>query len=209
LNNDEGVIKYQLDYRQTPPLDAALIRELNAWRRILYQLQLIGRDEQRYGGYGYGNVSVRDPHDRHRFIISGTQTAHIPDTTVEHYVLVTQCDAVRNALTARGPVKPSSEALTHGTVYQSDAGIQFVFHIHNPSIWHHADHLHIPSTDPGVAYGTPEMATEIQRLIADPHIKEQAIIKMAGHEDGIISFAATAEQAGVTLIKYLALAQQC
>lgn len=208
MTDDEGVIKYQLDYSKASALDAALIKELNAWRTILYKLQLVGCDEHRYGGYGYGNLSCRYRRHGDEFIITGTQTAHIAETSAEHYVLVKHSDAVRNKLVAEGPVKPSSEALTHGTVYQSDPDIQFVFHAHNPQIWGHAAVLNIPATAKNVAYGTPAMAREIQQLLADPAVKTQSIISMAGHEDGIIAFGSTAEHAGLTLINYLSKALQ-
>jgi ribulose-5-phosphate 4-epimerase/fuculose-1-phosphate aldolase len=208
LTTEEGVIKYQLDYLKGPALDAGLIVVLNAWRNILYKLQMVGCDEHRYGGYGYGNLSGRYQAHGDEFIITGTQTAHIAETSAEHYVLVKHSDAAHNKLIAEGPVKPSSEALTHGTVYQSDRDIQFVFHAHSPHIWRHAAALNIPSTDKNVAYGTPAMACEIQQLIGDPAVKTQSIISMAGHEDGIIAFGPTAEHAGLTLVKYLSKALQ-
>ncbi|MGD8569165.1 MAG: class II aldolase/adducin family protein [Gammaproteobacteria bacterium] len=208
MTNEEGVVKYQLDYHKSAALHAALINELNAWRAILYKLQLVGRDEHRYGGYGYGNLSCRYQRHGEEFIITGTQTSHIAETSAEHYVLVKQSDAAHNKLIAEGPVKPSSEALTHGTVYQSDPDIQFVFHAHSPHIWSRAAVLDIPSTGLNVAYGTPEMAHEIQQLIRDPAVKAQSIISMAGHQDGIIAFGSTAEHTGLTLVKYLSRALQ-
>ena len=52
---DEGVIKFDLQFTESEPLADAGIAELSAWRRILWQLQLVGQDPGRYEGYGYGN----------------------------------------------------------------------------------------------------------------------------------------------------------
>ena len=208
MTDDEGVIKYHLQFQSGPAPDARLIRELNAWRNILYSLRMLGRDKHRYGGYDYGNVSRRCQQGSNQFIISGTQTAHIAQASAQHYVLVKECDPFNNKLTAEGLVKPSSEALTHGAVYEADSGIQFVFHVHCPPIWNNAAVLQVPGTAENISYGTPEMAQQIQRLISNPGVKNGLIIKMTGHEDGIISFGETAEQAGITLIKYLSRALQ-
>ena len=55
------------------------------WRALLYQHKLIGQDPMRYGGYGYGNLSVRlAPYDAppalRAFIISGSQTGELSRT---------------------------------------------------------------------------------------------------------------------------------
>lgn len=207
-HDQEGVIKYQLQFRRGPAPDEVLIRELNAWRCILYRLGMIGRDNARYDGNGYGNVSHRCQPGSNQFVISGTQTAHIARTSAVHYVRVTECEPFANRLSAQGPVKPSSEALTHAAVYQADADIQFVFHVHHPLIWNNAAHLHIPGSADKITYGTPQMAEQIQQLVRDRQANEGALLKMTGHQDGIISFAATAVQAGTLLVDYLARALQ-
>ena len=73
------------------PFDS--LREINAWRRILYLTQLVGRDPNRYGGFGYGNISQRlesfdGPAGERRFVISGTQTGNLAHLTEEHYATV-------------------------------------------------------------------------------------------------------------------------
>ena len=57
----EGVIKFDLDYREGPPVSADYLTELNAWRTIFCRLGLLGQDPARYGGLGFGNLSRRYP----------------------------------------------------------------------------------------------------------------------------------------------------
>ena len=55
----EGVIKYTIEHSAAPPLPASDLAALNAWRKILNQLALIGQDPARYDGIGFGNISCR------------------------------------------------------------------------------------------------------------------------------------------------------
>ena len=142
------------------------ITALNGWRQVLYQLQLIGRDAKRYGGYSYGNISCRGPSPTDgaghtSFIISGTQTGHLADTSAEHYTTVLGWDVRNNAVEARGPIAPSSECLTHAMLYALDETINVVMHAHCSAIWRHAAALELPATRANVPYGTPEMADEV------------------------------------------------
>jgi L-ribulose-5-phosphate 4-epimerase len=101
---------------------------------------------------------------------------------------------------------PSSESMTHAAIYDLSPAIRFVFHAHSPVIWRQADVLRIPTTDPRVPYGTPEMAAEAQRLYYGSTLDAKRIMAMGGHEDGIIVFGQNAEQAGQVLVTYLARA---
>lgn len=212
MATNEGVIKYQLDYTEAAPLPLAELAELNAWRRILWMTQLIGQDPARYGGYGYGNISCRldsvdAPEGQHRFAVTGTQTGGMAELTPVDYVVVIGCYPALNKLVAEGPIRPSSESLTHGTLYALDPAILWVMHAHSPHIWRHAGALGVPMTA-DVPYGTPEMAQEVRRLYAETDAPQKHIFGMAGHEDGIVTFGRTAEEAGFVLLGYLARALQ-
>jgi ribulose-5-phosphate 4-epimerase/fuculose-1-phosphate aldolase len=209
----EGVIKYQLDFTEAPPLTTADVALINKWRTILYHHKLIGQDPLRYGGYGYGNLSVRiAPFDEQAslraFIISGSQTGDIAELGAEHYTTVTECYPAENRVVARGPIRPSSESLTHGAVYALDPAIRVVLHVHSPEIWRSAVNLGIPVTDESVPYGSPAMAAEVARLYASTDMAQRRIFSMGGHEDGIVTFGATAEEASNVLLEALAAAQQ-
>ena len=101
-------------------------------------------------------------------------------------------------------MRPSSESLTHGMVYDMDEGTQWVMHAHSLHIWRVARALSIPMTDGRVAYGSPEMAGEVERLFQETDVADQKIFGMDGHEDGIVTFGATAEEAGFVLLGALA-----
>lgn len=211
-SKNEGIIKYHLEFTPAPPLPAAEIEEINLWRDKLYQLKLIGQDPARYGGYGYGNLSMRlapfdAPPNQRPFLISGSQTGHLPKLGPEHYTVVTECYPAENRLVAHGPIRPSSESLTHGAVYALSPAIRVVLHVHSPEIWQAAAGLGIPITDASVPYGTPAMAAEVARLFASTDLAVRRIFSMGGHEDGIVAFGETAEEAGATLLSALTAAK--
>ncbi len=209
----EGVIKFDLEFREAPPLPEEALREINAWRKVLYLLRLIGQDPDRYDGFGFGNISRRLPPGagaggRQAFIISGTQTGGLTDLGPEHYTTVLEASPERNRLVATGPIRPSSESLTHGELYALEPSLKFIMHVHSPEIWHHAALLGLPRTEPAAAYGTPAMAAETRRLLADPAVRAGGIFAMGGHEDGLVAFGRTAEAAGTVLLLTLARALQ-
>ena len=211
----EGTLKFELHVTPARPVDLSGYRELNAWRRILFLLQLIGQDPARYEGYGFGNISQRiGPFDSpagaspelRRFIITGTQTGGLAELGGEHYAIVNECRPDQNLILAEGPIKPSAESLTHGSVYALNDDARCVIHAHSPHIWRHARQLAILATSEAVPYGTPEMADEVRRLFAETDVASRRIFCMGGHEDGVISFGPTAEDAGAVMLAYLARA---
>lgn len=205
MPQQEGVIKFQLDYSDGPAVRTDEIAEINAWRQILFRLRLIGREPGRYGGYAFGNVSLRIPSAGRRcsFLISGTQTGGLEELGAEHYASVLDCDIAANSITATGPIRPSSEALTHAAVYERGETIRAVLHAHSPEIWHCASAIGLPMTSSQAAYGTPEMAEEVERLFAQTDVLGQKIFAMGGHEDGVVSFGEKPEEAGMVLVRSL------
>src|SRR5437762_8190949 len=205
---DEGVTKFDLVYQPSAPYPREKLRDLIAWRMMLWRLNLIGQDRGRYGGVGFGNVSQRLPARGRatRFAVSGTQTGTLPVLAARHFAIVTACDPERNRIEAEGPVAPSSESLTHGVLYALDASIRFVFHVHSPDIWRQAQALKLARTAPDVAYGTPAMAAEMRRLLKSTLVRRSPVVVMGGHEDGVVAYGATANEAGTTLLTTLAAA---
>lgn len=195
----EGVIKYRLSFTRGEVPDQ-LAEELSGWRELLVRLGMLGQDEHRYAGFGFGNISMRHP--KGGFVVSASQTGGVKWPTGREYAWVTRVNLARNEVDAKGILKPSSEALTHAAVYALDAQIQFVFHGHVPEIWRHGSQAGMPVTDPALAYGTPEMAEEVRRL--QKPILAAGIFLMGGHEDGVVSFGASAEEAGTRLVAALA-----
>lgn len=203
----EGVIQYRLNYHIDHDLECGALAELNHWRSYLFRLGLIGQDALRYDGLGYGNVSHRLQGEGHSFVISGTQTGHLPLLCKEHYVIVEKAEVEKNAIDAHGPVKPSSESLTHAALYHADDGINAVIHVHSPLLWQNAQVLALLSTAPDVTYGTPGMAQAVAECVSN-HDDVVGIIAMLGHEDGIIAYADDIEKAGTALLDAIMRAHQ-
>ena len=204
----EGVIRFDLEFTPGAPVAMDSIRTLNAWRRILWRLGLIGRDPQRYGGAGFGNVSQRlaapdAPVGNRCFVISGTQTGEREELDASGYSIVSDCDPLNNRVVATGPVKPSSESLTHGMLYDLDPDIHAILHVHSPHIWRHARALGLPGTSESVAYGTPEMARETERLFRETAVRDLGLFIMGGHEDGVVAFGTSPNEAGQRLLDAL------
>ncbi len=200
MAQQEGVIKFQLEHTPADPLSWEQLSELNTWREWMVARALIGEIETPKGKVGYGNISSRF---KHGFVITGSQTGHLPHLTPSDYAFVVSCTPDQNRVVSQGPVQPSSESLTHGVLYQLDSAIRWVMHAHHSPIWKAAKELDLPLTSQEVAYGTPEMAAETRRLFAETDVYQKRIFAMAGHQDGIISFGEDAVQAADVLEHYL------
>lgn len=214
--HDEGVLQFDADHRREP-LEPRRFGELAcrlvAWREILSRTGLIGQDPARYGGLGYGNLSARvgapsAPRGGRGFLITGTQTSGKSAVGLGDFCVVESWSREANRVTSRGPVLPSSESLTHGAVYDLGPHIRWVFHGHSPVLWRRAAALRLPVTDPRAGYGTPEMAREVERLHRVSTLAELQILAMGGHEDGVVVFGRTAEEAGQVLLRHLARAYE-
>lgn len=206
MQETEGVIKYHLHHN---PALANLewdIAPINTWRTLLFQLQLIGQQANRYMGYGYGNISQRMTGEK--FIISGTQTGGIAELSAQHYCLVNKATLNDNSLYSTGPCQPSSEALTHASVYAQDPAIHCVIHVHSPEIWRSTQALGLAHTEQGIAYGTPEMAHAVGKLFASRQLDPLPLFTMPGHEDGVIAFGQNFPAAAFAMINTLASAKQ-
>ncbi|OOV86607.1 class II aldolase/adducin family protein [Oceanospirillum linum] len=197
MTEREGVIKYRLDYTKTEACPSEPLEAIQQWRLTLFQLALIGQSPDRYGGLGYGNISIRHGDG---FIISGTQTGGVEQLSPEHYALVEYCNPLTNHIVAKGPVKPSSEALTHGTVYALDDTIQAVIHVHSPEIWLNRARLQMAETPADVPYGTPEMAQAVKNIWRQGLLSLNTVFAMAGHEDGVVSFGRDMNEAGMAML---------
>jgi hypothetical protein len=207
--NHEGVIKFQLNFQEGPSPPEKFLLELNEWRTTFRDLGLIGQDPERYGGYGFGNLSRRLPGQKgDAFLISGTQTGHLQQLQPEHYATVHQCYPASNQLQASGQIKPSSEALSHGVLYQSNPGALWVMHLHSPLIFNNYRNLKLACTDPTAAYGTPEMAAEIQKLAEFLRNSDPTLLVMGGHQDGILAYGSNAADVGKLVVTTMALAFQ-
>jgi L-ribulose-5-phosphate 4-epimerase len=113
--------------------------------------------------------------------------------------LVVRCDPTKNSLWCRGLIKASAESMSHAAIYSANAEVGAIVHIHDRNLWE--KYLDVfPATDKKVEYGTPEMAYEIGRIMTYPQTLEKKVFVMGGHEEGIISFGKTVEEAALTIL---------
>ncbi|WP_456376533.1 class II aldolase/adducin family protein [Thiolapillus sp.] len=201
----EGVIKFHLTHVDIPTLPGEETVELRGWFPIFRQTGLLGQEPGRYEGYAWGNLSLRS---KPGFIITCTQTSARQRLGPEHFSLVTGFNTKTNSLQSKGPCKPSSEAMSHGAIYQALPQVAAVFHVHSPDIWRQAEKLGLAVTDPAVEYGTPEMAACIETLLQRQDFSGELLFSMGGHEDGIIACADSPDRAATLLLRTLARAYQ-
>ena len=194
---DEGYIKFDSHWRNTGPLDNAEIESLNRWRRPIYDAGLIGQYEEH--GIGFGNLSVRATAAQRQFIISGSQTGHLPDLGAEHYALVEGYDIDRNRVYSIGAREASSESMTHAAIYELDPEIGAVVHVHSEAMWAGLKGS-AATTDAEVAFGTPEMAREFHRLFKETDFPKTGIAVMAGHDSGLVSTGSNLQEAAERIL---------
>jgi hypothetical protein len=210
----EGVIKFQADHRGgslSPRRYGEAVAALRGWRRTFFDLGLIGQDPARYEGAGFGNLSTRvgppsAGRGRRGLLITGTQTGGKSELGYADYCVVHTYEPARNRVSSEGPCLPSSETLTHARLYDLSPSIRAVFHVHAPRLWRLRHRLRLPTTDADIPYGTQAMALAVEGLYRSGPLPEVAVLAMGGHEDGIISFGKTADDAGRRLITMVARA---
>ncbi len=195
---DEGYIKYDIRWKWEEGINKPELVELINCRNQLKMNGLIGSYEN---GIGFGNISCRLKGNE--FIISGTQTGDIEIANESNFSYVYDFDISKNLLFCRGPVKASSEALTHAAFYAADININAVIHVHDLQLWNNLLFI-ITTTEKHITYGTPEMANAIIKLLQEDHdLNKNKILVMAGHEEGIFTFGSDLKEARKILNKYL------
>jgi len=183
-------VKYIAEHTMAPAIETPLWAELNGARTKLREFGLVG---VRSDGTGFGNLSVRIKGDE--FLISGTATGASPVLGPDGYCLITSFDVDKNRVVSTGPVKPSSETMTHGVIYRFCPNANCVIHIHSRAIFDGMFRDKYPATPETAAYGTPEIAHAIGKLVNDHASENEGSIVLAGHDEGEIVYAATIERA--------------
>lgn len=192
----DGYVKFDCHLtKEKIAIPSELFAPLNYWRNELWLKCLIGAYPN---GIGYGNISVRKL-GSDQFYISGTATGGIPELDQIHYPLVERCDPALNSIWCRGLIKASAESMSHAAVYSANGDIGAVVHVHSRLLWERYLDI-LPTTDKNVEYGTPEMAFEIGRIMSLPETLAHKILVMGGHEEGIISFGKTVEEAAAVIL---------
>jgi len=195
----EGFVKFNCHWSQSGPVISDEQYEIiNYWREVLYNMDLIGAYEN---GVGFGNISMRTG-PGNQFIITGSSTGEIPELEPGHYVKVLSFNIEDNAVQCFGPLKASSESLTHAAIYMSDPGTNAVVHVHSIELWNELIYK-VPTTNPGMDYGTTGLAKDILRIFREPEVYEKRIIVMAGDRAGILTFGHDMDEAVGVLMQYI------
>ena len=191
---EEGYIKYDCRWIKAKSVSSETIRDINLVRNRFYKLGLIGVYDN---GIGFGNISIRSENN---FIITGSATGGIELLDENHYVRVNDYNLEQNTLVCTGPIKASSESLSHAVIYECLPATKAVIHIHHLELWQELLHR-LPTTSKSVSYGTPDMAFEIKRLLLETTTQEQKVVVMGGHEEGILVFGNSLDEAENIMLK--------
>lgn len=183
-------VKFSCERTATEITSFSGLAELNAYRRQLLPLGLIGMDSN---GIGFGNLSIRDG-ATDKFYITGSATGGIPELTLADCAKVVAYDFERNWLQYEGSTIPSSESLTHAAIYESDAKAGAIIHCHDSRLWA-AVLNQAPTTSKTIDYGTPQLAYEIMQLFKQTDVQSRKILVMAGHVAGILTLGKDLEEA--------------
>jgi len=188
----DGVIKYSIEHQTADTPLFSGYKQLEALRTRLFTLGLIGEKD----GIGYGNLSMRNEGSK-SFFITATQTGKKQVLSREYYTNISDYNFNTFKVISQGAHKPSSEALSHAMIYAIDDRIKTVIHIHSLALWKFMKAKNYLFTT--AEYGTAEMVEEIVGLYnnLDPLLNNTFV--MRGHEEGIITFGRSVEEAELAL----------
>lgn len=194
LNHQEGVSQFKLKLNFANHPNCEEILALERWRAILYRINLVG--EYPINKVGFGNLSSRS--SGNSFYITGSQTGSLQHLKKEHYCHVISCDIDKYKVEASGMIPPSSETMTHFSLYSAHSEINCVFHIHHPQIWKMLIEQNAFVTPASINYGSKELTTWISENIS---LDKQGKIVMKGHQDGLIYFGPNPQQVGQKVLE--------
>jgi len=192
----DGVIKYHVSHTQGQAPRFEEYDKLEALRARLFALGLIGETPD---GIGFGNLSLRV--NGKSCFITATQTGKQAQLSQDEYTFIESYDFDAFTVFSKGKFPPSSEALSHAMIYEVHHDIQAVIHIHSAPLWHMMIKEKYLSTS--AEYGTAEMAQEISSLYAKYNPFEHHAFVMKGHEDGIVTFGRSIEEAELKLYQII------
>ena len=186
---DDGVIKFNFE-QVSKEHQITDIASINQVRTQLFHLHLIG--EYTKEKIGFGNISIAFRDDSIKFLISASQTGKYEILTKDQYSFIENFSFDKNHISYSGSQKPSSESLTHASIYTISDQINAVIHIHDKVIWRGMIENDYPSTSEETEYGTLDMAKEVR------DISQKSIdftFAMKGHEDGVVAYSSNLNKA--------------
>ena len=186
---DDGYIKFHCQMEAGPAPDLAAFPGLSRLRTELHDMGVLGVLPD---GVGYGNVSALCGGGS-EFVITGSATGADRELLDRLWSTVVSVDFGTNTLHCRGMVAASSESMSHAAVYRGHPGIRFVAHIHHAALFAALLRRGWPATPQEAAFGTPEMALSLQKLVSDRGV-DAGLVVMGGHEEGILVYATHPEE---------------
>ncbi len=198
MNKLEGYIKFDIHWENKfINIPDKIFNDLNKWRNKLYKLNLIGALNN---GIGFGNISIREA-NLSSFFITGSTSGNLSLLKKEHYARVFNSNIANNSVDCEGPIKASSESLSHAVFYTSNNTINSVIHIHNYNLWKYFLHKY-PTTSKNAEFGTSALAKELEEIIKSSD-NSLGIIILEGHKDGIFVYGENINKAGNLIINLL------
>ncbi len=177
MSQEEGVVKYSLEFEKTSACPFICVEEIEEIREDLYALGLIGAYSD---GIGFGNISQREGGSRD-FFITGTQTGQLASLVAKDYFWVEKVDFETFTTYASGASEPSSEAITHACIYELDSKINAIIQVHNERLWRYILQNDFVSTG-DVEYGSLEMVEDIKKI----YEKQNALKKLCFCYEGAL-----------------------
>ena len=92
MSEQEGVIKFSYEFEKRLTI-SEVPWEMQIWRDLFVGYELMGQVPDRYGGFGFGNLSCRVGE---AFSITASQTGGLKRLTASDYALVDDWSLDRN-----------------------------------------------------------------------------------------------------------------
>ncbi len=196
----EGYVKFSVRLREADIEAPEALTELNTVRTALFDKGMIGILPD---GVGFGNVSIKEAGSE-VFFISGTATGGKRILDLQDYCRVDACSIERNEVQCTGRIRASAETLSHDSVYRANLKTGCVIHVHHKPLFLKLLTSTCPATSPDAAYGTPEMAHNIEAIVK-AHGAPEGVLVMTGHEDGVIAWGRTVAETYDVLMNHYKL----
>ncbi len=191
---DEGYIKFHCTWHEKPAVISQGDFEIASfYRDALFDKGLIGAYPD---GIGFGNISFREKNTG-KVIITGSATGNFKNIEQRHFTRVLDYSFEKNWCECEGPVKASSETLSHMAFYKNPL-VRSVIHVHNLKMWKHYKNV-LPTTSEDAKFGTVELAEELSGMSKGEIPK---MVVMGGHEEGLIVRGKSLKDAFELLMEY-------
>ncbi len=181
-------IKFITEFRDKKIIQRKLIEDLRYWAAVFARNNCAPAVQ---GGYG-GNLSCREGKN---FLITASG-ANLANLTAEQIVRVCHIDQDNLNVVAEGCLKPSSETLLHGAIYQKRCEINAIFHGHYPIFEDKFSYLGYKITENEAEYGSPQLVQEALAILGN-----EKFILLRNH--GFISLGTSPEEAGNIVLDIL------